>query len=90
MVRLIKNNSSRSLGLLFLLLFCNACNSGDSHKTIGNSQDTTRVDRAGGPPIRDTATINKDRRDSAKITSDDSTSKGNVDPSGHASKPPEK
>jgi hypothetical protein len=67
--------------LLVLILFTAACDTDTSKKTLG---DTSSVNSAGGPPIRDTATINKDRRDSAKIPAADSTAKGNVDPTGHA------
>ncbi|AYL95219.1 hypothetical protein [Mucilaginibacter celer] len=65
-----------------------ACNSGDSHKQINNSQDTTSVNKAGGPAIRDTTTINKDRHDSAIAPATDSMSKGNADPSVHMSAKP--
>jgi hypothetical protein len=74
--------------MVFAIAFA-ACNSGDSQKKLGNSQDTTSVNKAGGPAIRDTATINQDRQDSAKGNNTDSISKGNADPSGHLSaKPP--
>jgi hypothetical protein len=76
---------SFSLSLMFA-----SCDQNASQKEIGNSKDTTSVTKRGGPPIRDTATINKDRRDSAKMTAGDSTSKGNADPSGHEQKQPVK
>lgn len=67
------------IGLIGMVLLA-ACGQNNS-KSIGNSQDTTSVNKAGGPPIRDTATINKDRRDSALMPAE-STAKGNADPSG--------
>ncbi|HEX8020229.1 hypothetical protein [Mucilaginibacter sp.] len=67
-----------------------SCNERDSQRKIGGSQDTSSVNRAGGPAIRDTATINKDRRDSARRPAGDSISKGNADPSGHTSGSPVK
>ena len=60
------------------LLSLAACNQNANHKTIGNTSDT--LGKAGGPPIRDTATINKDRLDSTKPGK--SSAKGNADPSG--------
>ncbi|MEO3407372.1 hypothetical protein AAFN85_25865 [Mucilaginibacter sp. CAU 1740] len=77
-----------ALCMLFISVF--ACNSGDSQKQIGNSQDTTSVNKAGGPAIRDTTTIDKDRKDSAKQPAADSMSKGNADPSGRMSAKPVK
>lgn len=62
------------------LLSFAACDQNATHKTIGNTSDTESVNKAGGPPIRDTATINQDRRDSAKQGK--SSAKGNADPSG--------
>jgi hypothetical protein len=82
--RLIFN---KGLALLLFILCCVACNLGDAHKTVGNTKDTTGVNKAGGPPIRDTATISQDRRDSARTPVADSTVKGNADPSGHMTKP---
>lgn len=67
---------------LAAVLCITACRN-NTHKTIGNSQDTTSVNRAGGPPIRDTATINKDRKDSANLPAKNNAAKGNADPSGH-------
>ena len=66
----------------FLTFAFAACDPNANHKTIGNSTDTTSVNKAGGPPIRDTATINKDRRDSAVNPGKSATGKGNADPSG--------
>ncbi|MGF7040317.1 hypothetical protein [Mucilaginibacter lappiensis] len=66
-----------------LPLIMASCNEHDSQKKIGGSQDTTSVTKAGGPPIRDTSTINKDRQDSAKIRPKSGQAKGNADPSGH-------
>ena len=63
------------------ILFLAACGPNRNNATIGNSQDTTSINKAGGPAIRDTATIDKDRRDSAKVPAG-STAKGNADPSG--------
>jgi len=63
------------------LLFA-SCDQNRNKATLNNSTDTTSVTKAGGPPIRDTATINKDRRDSAKMKSKNSSAKGNADPSG--------
>lgn len=68
--------------MLALALLLTACDQNASKKTIGNSQDTTSVTKGGGPPIRDTSTINKDRRDSAKLPAKSNTTKGNADPSG--------
>lgn len=73
-----------------LLLIMESCNEHDSQKKIGGSQDTSSVNKGGGPAIRDTATINKDHQDSAKRPASDSTSKGNADPSGHVSPNPVK
>jgi hypothetical protein len=72
---------SVAIGLLLATLI--SCDPKASKKTIGNSRDTTSVNKGGGPPIRDTATISKDRRDSAKVPAKKNTSKGNADPSGH-------
>jgi hypothetical protein len=69
--------------LIALWLFVASCNSTDKQKSLGEHGDTSSVTSAGGPPIRDTSTINKDRADSAKIPAADSTAKGNVDPTGH-------
>jgi hypothetical protein len=71
-----------------LPLIMASCNEQDSQKKIGGSQDTSSVNKGGGPAIRDTATINKDRRDSAKRPASDSKGKGNADPSGHLSPNP--
>jgi hypothetical protein len=68
-------------GLLLTMLLA-ACGQNRTKATIGNSQDTTSVNKAGGPPIRDTATINKDRLDSAKGQAKPGAAKGNADPSG--------
>jgi hypothetical protein len=73
------------IGIPTALSLFAAYSSGDSYKKLGNSRDTTSVNKAGGPPIRDTATINKDRLDSSKSPATDSMSKGNTDPSGHMS-----
>lgn len=73
-----------------LPLFMASCHEADSQKKLGGSQDTSSVNRGGGPAIRDTATINKDRRDSAKMTAGDSAAKGNANPSGHMSPKPVK
>jgi uncharacterized lipoprotein YehR (DUF1307 family) len=73
-----------------LSLLIASCDPRDSQKKIGGSQDTSSVNKAGGPAIRDTATINKDRQDSAKRQAGDSTSKGNVDPSGRVTPKPVK
>ena len=69
------------LSILFILLLT-ACDQGRNKVTPGNSRDTTSVNKAGGPPIRDTTTIDKDRRDSAKAPARSGTAKGNADPSG--------
>jgi hypothetical protein len=59
-----------------------ACGGGNrNHVTLDNSWDTTSVDKAGQPRIRDTATVSKDRKDSARMT-EKSKPKGNADPSG--------
>jgi hypothetical protein len=73
--------------MIFTLGLClSACRQSDNQKTLGNSNDTSNVNREGGPPIRDTATINKDRADSARMPASDSMSKGNADPTGHVNK----
>jgi hypothetical protein len=69
--------------IIFLTIFFASCDSNSNSKTLGNSQDTTSVTKGGGPPIQDTATINKNQRDSANTPASDSTSKGNADPTGH-------
>ncbi|MDN3550221.1 hypothetical protein [Mucilaginibacter aquaedulcis] len=85
----MKKITQHILALTVFAMLFTACNSGDGQKKLGNSQDTTSVNKAGGPAIRDTSTINKDRQDSAKANKADSVSKGNADPSGHLSaKPP--
>jgi hypothetical protein len=79
----MKINKLLALPVWMLLVFLLAsCDQNASKKTIGNSQDTTSVTKGGGPPIRDTATINKERRDSAKLPAKSNTAKGNADPSG--------
>lgn len=81
----------RHIGVLVVLtISIAACKSGDSHKQINNSSDTNSVNKAGGPTIRDTTTINKDRSNSAKGAATDSMNKGNADPSGHMSAKPAK
>jgi hypothetical protein len=73
-------------GLLTALLLTSAFVSYDSNssqKNIGNSIDTTSVNKAGGPRIRDTATISKNRRDSASTNKKSTIGKGNADPSDH-------
>jgi hypothetical protein len=80
----MKRTTSLYILLTASLIFAFAsCDPNASHKTLGNSTDTTSVNKAGGPPIRDTATINKDRRDSAANPRKATTGKGNADPSGH-------
>jgi hypothetical protein len=66
-----------------ILLSISACDQNANQKTLGGSQDTSNINRAGGPPISDTATLNKNARDSAATPAGDSTSKGNAAPSGH-------
>jgi hypothetical protein len=79
-----KTSKIYGLAAALLLPFAlSSCDSNASHKTLGNSQDTTSVNRGGGPAIQDTATISKNRRDSAKMPAKDSMKKGNADPSGH-------
>jgi hypothetical protein len=68
-------------GLLSILLLA-ACDQNRNKATLNNSVDTNSVTKAGGPPIRDTATINKDRRDSAKMKTKNPSARGNADPSG--------
>lgn len=73
-----------SLMMTFSLpLIMASCNEHDSQKKIGGSQDSSSVTKAGGPPIRDTSTINKERQDSAKTPVKSGQAKGNADPSGH-------
>jgi uncharacterized lipoprotein YajG len=69
--------------LVAIALLFASCESNSSSKTLGNSQDTTSVTQGGDPPIQDTATINKNQRDSANTPAGDSTNKGNADPTGH-------
>jgi len=70
------------LAVLFSVILT-SCDQNKKKVTFSNSVDTNNVTKAGGPPIRDTATINKDRRDSAKLPGKSSTAKGNADPAGH-------
>jgi hypothetical protein len=58
-----------------------SCNS--NHKTLNNSQDTTSVNKAGGPPIADTATIAAQRKAAKDSGKADTTARGNVSPTGH-------
>jgi hypothetical protein len=66
-----------------LLFFIAACDSAASRKKIGNSSDTSRGTRSGNLPIRDTATNNNSKQDSAAQSKKPNTAKGNADPSGH-------
>lgn len=84
-----KNTQHIFVLTVFAMLFM-ACNSGDGQKKLGNSQGTTSVNKAGGPAIRDTSTINQDRQNSEKGNKSDSMSKGNAEPSGHLSAKPQK
>lgn len=70
-----------------VMLLSASCDQNASKKEIGNSKDTNNVTRGGGPPIRDTSSINKDRQDSVNMQESDSTRRGNVDPGGHANTP---
>ena len=81
-MKLTKAIVKGTIELLFITLLFSACDQNANHKTIGSTQDTNNVNRAGGPPIRDTPTINKDRRDSAAMRGNPKTAKGNADPSG--------
>lgn len=74
--------SMRKIAVIGIALLIGSCGQNAGRKTIGGTQDTQSVNKAGGPPVRDTATINKDRRDSARLPKRPNTSKGNVDPSG--------
>lgn len=77
----IKNKMTKAImGMSMALLFFSSCDPNRNRATTNNSTDTNNVTKAGGPPIRDTATINKDRRDSAKMPK--SKNNGNADPSG--------
>jgi hypothetical protein len=79
----MKNNCTlRLVAIIVMMISFSACDPNASKKTLGNTQDTTSVTKGGGPPIRDTATINKDRRDSARRPAKANTAKGNADPSG--------
>ena len=69
--------------ILILAFLFVSCDSNSDSKTLGNSQDTTSINKGGGPPIQDTASINKNQRDSANTPTGDSTNKGNADPTGH-------
>ncbi|MEO6521296.1 MAG: hypothetical protein ABIN91_06460 [Mucilaginibacter sp.] len=58
-----------------------------SNKTLNGSQDTSSVNRAGGPPITDTASISKAEKEATHDSlKKDTTSKGNVDPKGYVKK----
>ncbi|WCT14931.1 hypothetical protein [Mucilaginibacter jinjuensis] len=81
----VKTINNGSILLLLFILSFSACDSNASQKQIGNSQDTTSVNKSGGPAIRDTATITKDRRDSANLPAKSNSAKGNADPTGHMS-----
>jgi hypothetical protein len=58
-----------------------ACDSNRNNAKLRNSTDTTSVNKAGGPPIKDTATITQQKKDSLNGTSD-TTANGNAKPSG--------
>jgi hypothetical protein len=60
-----------------------SCNANRNKATLDSTQDTTSVNRAGsGNPIKDTATINKERRDSTS-NGIDTVKNRNANPSGH-------
>ena len=44
------------------MLSLNLAGCGNSNKTLGGSQDTSSVNRAGGPPITDTATVTQNEK----------------------------
>lgn len=70
-----------------LIYFASSCNPTDRDKKLGGSTDTSSVNRGGGPAIKDTTTINRERKQQVHDSlSGDTTYKGNVDPSGHAPK----
>ena len=65
-----------------LIISVTACDSNrNSNTKLHNSVDTTSSNKAGGPVIRDTATITQQRKDSLNGKSD-TTANGNVKPSG--------
>ena len=65
---------------LALVISLYGCQEKDKDRSLG---DTNSVTGGGGPPVKDTTTINKERQDSAAKPMKDSTSKGNVNPTGH-------
>lgn len=81
----VQTNYNGSILLMLFILSFSACDSNASQKQIGNSQDTTSVNKGGGSAILDTATITKDRRDSANLPAKSNSAKGNADPTGHMS-----
>lgn len=73
------------IALISLLAYITTgCNSTDQNKEVGGSTDSSSVNKAGGPPITDTNTINQVRKqqlqDSVK---GDTTHRGNAAPDGH-------
>ncbi|MDN3583456.1 hypothetical protein [Mucilaginibacter flavus] len=57
-----------------------SCDESRNKATLGGTRDTTSVNKAGGPPISDTAAISRNRRDSAGRKNN--LANGNADPSG--------
>lgn len=74
------NNMIKTFFAVILISGFTACK-GSGSKSVGNSQDTESVNKAGGPQIADTATISQIKKDSA-VRRTDTTGKGNADPSG--------
>lgn len=75
------------IALALILYVLTGCNPNDRNKTIGGSKDTSSVNRGGGPPVTDTATLDQVRKQRMKDSlNGDTTSRGNVDPSGREPK----
>ncbi|WPV01456.1 hypothetical protein SNE26_06690 [Mucilaginibacter sp. cycad4] len=70
-----------------LLYLTTGCNPTDRNRKIGGSTDSSSVNRGGGPSISDTNTINRARKQGLQDSlNGDTTSKGNVPPSGQVPK----
>jgi len=75
------------IAVALLLYVSTGCNPADRNRKIGGSTDSSSVNRGGGPSISDTSTINNARKQHLQDSlSGDTTSKGNVPPSGQLPK----
>jgi len=69
------------------ILSLNLAGCDHSNKTLNGSQDTTSVNRAGGPPTADTASItNVEKQATRDSLKKDTTAKGNADSKGYVKK----